>query len=122
MLTIVRRRPATVTPVLVYPDVRAAVRGSRPRLDSRSGWRIGETHRAQLRAGLDGAVSSSTSVPIGSPRWRGSTHLIKVRVPDVMQHSLAPVTRGRVVVGRLTTWEYGERSCQLEDPAGHRWS
>ena len=48
--------PATVTPVLVYPDVRAAVTW----LDAAFGFgervRIGDSHRAQLRVGADGAV------------------------------------------------------------------
>jgi hypothetical protein len=48
--------PATVTPVLVYPDVRAAVAW----LESAFGFgervRIGDAHRAQLRVGTDGSV------------------------------------------------------------------
>ena len=48
--------PATVTPVLVYPDVRAAVAWLEAAFGFEERVRIGETHRAQLRVGLDGAI------------------------------------------------------------------
>jgi len=45
-----------VAPVLIYPDVRAAVAW----LESAFGFgervRIGDAHRAQLRVGVDGAI------------------------------------------------------------------
>jgi uncharacterized glyoxalase superfamily protein PhnB len=114
--------PATVTPVLIYPDVRAAVAW----LDSAFGFeervRIGDAHRAQLRVGMDGAVvvadvRSDQVAPTGGV----VTQLLKVRVPDVD----AAFARARDFGGRIleepTTHEYGERSCVVEDLGGHRW-
>src|SRR5512133_2948343 len=48
--------PATVTPVLVYPDVRAAVAWLEAAFGFEERVRIGDAHRAQMRVGVDGAV------------------------------------------------------------------
>src|SRR6476620_8255531 len=48
--------PATVTPVLIYPDVRAAVAWLESAFGFEERVRIGDAHRAQLRIGSDGAV------------------------------------------------------------------
>lgn len=112
--------PATVTPVLVYEDVRAAVAW----LESAFGFgervRIGDGHRAQLRVGSDGAVvvaeaGADRVVPSG-----GVTHIVKVRVPDDAAFARAREAGARVVE-ELTTWEYGERSGVVQDLSGHRW-
>lgn len=122
MLTNRSAPPATVTPVLVYPDVRAAVAWLEAAFGFEERVRIGEGHRAQLRAGLDGAVVvAEAGAGRVAPDGRGSTHLVKVRVPDVDAAFARARDQGAKVVEELTTWEYGERSCQLEDPAGHRW-
>ena len=76
--------PATVTPVLIYPDVRAAVAW----LESAFGFgervRIGEDHRAQLRVGTDGAiVVADVRSDQVAPSEGVVTHLIKIKVPDV---------------------------------------
>ena len=47
---------ATVIPVLVYPDVRAAVAWLSAAFGFRERVRIGDGHRAQLQVGTDGAV------------------------------------------------------------------
>jgi uncharacterized glyoxalase superfamily protein PhnB len=49
------------------------------------------------------------------------THLIKVRVADVDAAFARARDFGAGVVQEPTTFEYGERSCVLEDLAGHRW-
>src|SRR5213075_2082844 len=76
--------PATVTPVLVYPDVRAAVAWLEAAFGFQERVRIGDAHRAQMRVGVDGAV---VLADVGgdrvTPDGHGITHLIKVRVPDV---------------------------------------
>ncbi len=114
--------PATVTPVLVYPDVRAAVAWLETAFGFEERVRIGETHRAQLRVGLDGAV---VVADVGServaPGGGGWTHLVKVRVADVDAAFARACNQGAQVVEEPRTWEYGERSGVLEDPAGHRW-
>jgi len=48
--------PATVVPVLVYPDVRAAVAWLTEAFGFIERTRIGESHRAQLSIGEDGAM------------------------------------------------------------------
>jgi len=114
--------PATVTPLLVYPDVRAAVAWLEDALGFEERVRIGDTHRAQMRVGTDGAV---VVADVGSDRvasdGRGVTHLIKVRVPDVDAVFARARDRGARVIEDLTTWEYGERSGVVEDIGGHRW-
>jgi uncharacterized glyoxalase superfamily protein PhnB len=111
-----------VTPVLVYPDVRAAVAWLEAALGFAERVRIGDTHRAQLRIGADGAV---VIAEIGrdrvAPDGGGVTHLIKVRVPDVESAFARACDQGARVVEDLTTWDYGERSGVLEDIGGHRW-
>ena len=114
--------PATVTPVLVYPDVRAAVAWLEAAFGFEERVRIGDAHRAQMRVGVDAAivvadVGSDRVVPDGG----GMTHLIKVRVPDVDSAFARACERGARVVEDLTTFEYGERSGVVEDIGGHRW-
>jgi uncharacterized glyoxalase superfamily protein PhnB len=108
--------PATVTPVLAYPDVRAAVAWLAAAFGFEERVRIGESHRAQLRVGSDGAivVAEGSSSPAAPERT-------KIRVPDVDQAFARAVNAGATVVNELKTWEYGERSGVVEDLAGHRW-
>jgi uncharacterized glyoxalase superfamily protein PhnB len=113
---------ATVIPVLVYPDVRAAVAW----LDDAFGFvervRIGEAHRSQLQVGDDGAVIvADVRGEQQPPRAGAVTHVIKVRVEDVDASFERARTHGARVVQEPIEYEYGERECTLEDPAGHRW-
>jgi uncharacterized glyoxalase superfamily protein PhnB len=113
--------PATVTPVLTYTDVRAAVTWLESAFGFSERVRIGDAHRAQLRVGSDGAVvvtddGGDRAVPAG-----GVSHLVKIRVPDVDGAFARAVQAGGRVVEELTTHEYGERSGTVEDPGGHRW-
>ena len=76
--------PATVTPVLVYPDVRGAVAWLEAAFGFEERVRIGDGHRAQLRVGSDGAVVvADVGADRVAPDSGGATHLIKVRVADV---------------------------------------
>jgi uncharacterized glyoxalase superfamily protein PhnB len=114
--------PATVTPVLVYPDVRAAVAWLEAAFGFQERVRIGDAHRAQLGVGADGAVVvADDGGDRVSPDARGATHVIKVRVPDVDTAFARAREQGARVVEDLTTWEYGERSGVVEDIGGHRW-
>jgi uncharacterized glyoxalase superfamily protein PhnB len=114
--------PATVAPVLVYPDVRAAVAWLEAAFGFEERVRIGDGHRAQLSVGSDGAV---VIADVGggrvAPSGSGVTHLIKVRVEDVEAAFARARSHGAHVVEELTSWEYGERSGVLEDLGGHRW-
>lgn len=114
--------PATVTPVLVYPDVRAAVAWLESAFGFEERVRIGDTHRAQMAVGADGAVVvADAGGDRVVPDPRGATHVIKVRVPDVDAAFARARERGARVVEDVTTWEYGERSGVVEDLGGHRW-
>jgi uncharacterized glyoxalase superfamily protein PhnB len=85
--------PATVTPVLVYPDVRAAVAWLEAAFGFEERVRIGDAHRAQMRVGVDGAVVvADVGGDRAAPTGGRQTHLIKVRVPDVVRRSPAPVS------------------------------
>jgi len=122
MLTNRSAPPVTVTPVLVYADVRAAVDWLTSALGFQECVRIGEDHRAQMRVGSDGAV---VVADVGrarvAPSGEGETHLIKLRVPDVDAAFARARDCGARVVEEPRTWEYGERSGVVEDPGGHRW-
>jgi uncharacterized glyoxalase superfamily protein PhnB len=114
--------PATVTPVVYYPDVRAAAAWLSTAFGFVERTRIGDSHRAQMSISDDGAMIVAESR--GEQRFahEGSvTHLIKVRVEDVdAQCGRARLQRVRVLeppTGR----EYGERDCTIEDLAGHQW-
>ena len=114
--------PATVTPVLIYPDVRAAVDW----LESAFGFgervRIGDGHRAQLRVGEDGSiVVADVRGDQVAPSEGVVTQLIKVRVPDVDAAFTRARDAGAKALGEPTTYEYGERSVVVQDLAGHRW-
>jgi uncharacterized glyoxalase superfamily protein PhnB len=114
--------PMTVTPVLIYPDVRAAVAWLASAFDFEERVRIGEGHRAQLAVGDDGAVVVAAAAGHKAPPTEGNiTHLIKVRVRDVDAAFERACDAGAQVISDPTTFEYGERSCELADPAGHRW-
>ena len=114
--------PTTVTPVLFYPDVRAAVAWLERVLGFEERVRIGDGHRAQLRVGLDGAVVvAEVRGEQVAPSGGGVTHLIKVRVPDVDEAFGRARDADARVLQEPVTHEYGERTCLLEDPAGHRW-
>jgi uncharacterized glyoxalase superfamily protein PhnB len=114
--------PVTVTPVLVYPDVRAAVAWLEDAFGFSERVRVGESHRAQLRVGEDGAVIVAEPRPGQvAPSGGAVTQVIKVRVPDVDAAFARALDAGGAVLQEPITYEYGERSCVLEDLAGHRW-
>jgi uncharacterized glyoxalase superfamily protein PhnB len=122
MLTNRSAPPATVTPVLVYPDVRAAVAWLEGAFGFEERVRIGDSHRAQLRVGSDGAVVvAEVRGEQVAPSGGVVTQLVKLRVPDVDEAFARACDHGARVVDELTTHEYGERSGVLEDVGGHRW-
>jgi uncharacterized glyoxalase superfamily protein PhnB len=122
MLTNRSAPPATVTPVLVYPDVRAAVAWLESAFGFEERVRIGDAHRAQLRVGSDGSIVVA-DVRRGQVAPSGGvvTQLLKVRVPDVDEAFARARDFGARVLQEPTTFEYGERSGVVEDLGGHRW-
>jgi len=114
--------PPTVVPVLVYPDVRAAVAFLSAAFGFEERTRIGESHRAQLAVGEDGAVIvADAGNDRRPPQPGGVTHVVRVRVTDVDAAFLRARDQGAVVLEAPVDREYGERDCTLEDLAGHRW-
>src|ERR1700678_1373268 len=114
--------PPAVVPFLVYPDVRAAVAFLSAAFGFVERTRIGESHRAQLAVGDDGAVIVAD---VGNerrpPQQGGVTHIVRVRVTDVDTAFARARDHGAVVLEAPVEREYGERDCPLEDPAGHHW-
>jgi uncharacterized glyoxalase superfamily protein PhnB len=113
---------ATVIPVLVYPDVRAAVAWLSGAFGFSERVRIGEDHRSQMQVGDDGALIVADVRGEQQPPQAGRvTHLIKVRVADVDAQFERARSYGARVLQEPIEYEYGERECTLEDRAGHRW-
>jgi uncharacterized glyoxalase superfamily protein PhnB len=112
---------ATVIPVLIYPDVRAAVAWLTDALGFVEKVRIGDDHRSQLALG-DGAVIVADVRGEQQPPVAGQvTHEIKIRVDDVDGRFERARSRGARVISEPTDFVYGERECTFEDLAGHRW-
>ena len=113
--------PATVVPVLSYPDVRAAVAWLSAAFGFVERTRIGERHRAQMSIGADGAVIVAELRGDKPAQVDGVTHLTRVRVEDVSAQFEGARAHGARVLEPPTDREYGERDCTVEDLAGHRW-
>jgi uncharacterized glyoxalase superfamily protein PhnB len=113
---------ATVVPVLIYPDVRAAVEW----LDTAFGFaervRIGEDHRAQLSFGDGAVIVADVRGERRPPRPGESTHSVLVRVDDARAHCRHAREHGARILMEPTDFEYGERQYSAEDLAGHHWT
>jgi uncharacterized glyoxalase superfamily protein PhnB len=112
--------PATVVPILAYPDVRAAVQWLSAAFGFIERTRIGESHRAQLSIGPDGAMIVAEDRGDRVP-GSGSTHVTRVRVNQVDASFEQARAHGARILEAPTDREYGERDFTVEDLAGHRW-
>jgi uncharacterized glyoxalase superfamily protein PhnB len=113
---------ATVIPVLVYPDVRAAVDWLSTVFGFVERIRIGEDHRSQMQIGDDGAVIVADTYGQRTPPQPGvETHVLKVRVEDVRAQYERVKNHGAPIVAELTEQPYGELQFTVDDLAGHRW-
>jgi uncharacterized glyoxalase superfamily protein PhnB len=75
-----------------------------------------------MRVGEDGAiVVADVRRDQVAPHSGVVTQLLKIRVPDVDAAFERARAAGARVLEEPRTWEYGERSGVVEDPAGHRW-
>ena len=114
---------ATVIPVLIYPDVRAAVEWLTAAFGFVERVQIGEDHRSQMRVGEDGAVIIGDvrhdRVP---PREGESTHGVMVRVDDARAHCERAREHGARILMEPVDFEYGERQYTAADLAGHQWT
>jgi len=77
---------ATVIPMLVYPDVRAAVAWLSEAFGFTERVRIGEHHRSQLRIGDGALIVADERGDRRAPRQGEATHSVMVRVEDARAH------------------------------------
>ena len=113
---------STVIPVLIYPDVRAAVDWLSAAFGFAERLRIGEGHRSQLRVG-DGDVILAEAHGDRRPPGPGeATHSVMVRVEDARAHCERARAHGARILMEPTDQMYGERQYNAEDLAGHRWT
>ena len=115
--------PAPVTPVLIYPDVRAAVAWLENTFGFAERVKIGEDHRSQMAAGDGGAVIiGDVRGDRRPPRPGEATHSVMVRVDDARAHCERARRAGARILMEPTDFEYGERQYSAEDLAGHQWT
>jgi len=114
--------PATVVPVLVYPDVRAAVAFLETAFGFVEHVKIGEDHRSQLGFGDGAVIVGDVSGARRAPRSGEETHAVLVRVEDARAHCEHARAHGATILMEPTDFEYGERQYSAEDLAGHRWT
>jgi uncharacterized glyoxalase superfamily protein PhnB len=113
---------AEVVPVLIYPDVRAAVAWLEDALGFSERVQIGEDHRAQLAFGSAGLIVADVRGDQVAPDGPGVPQLVMLRVADVDAVVARARDRGARVVSEPTSFEYGERQSTIVDPFGHRWT
>lgn len=113
---------ATVIPVLIYPDVRAAVDWLSRVFGFEERLRIGEDHRSQLRVGDGAVIVGDVRGERRPPRPGEVMHSLMVRVDDVHAHCHHARAQGARIVMEPTDFPYGERQYTAEDLAGHQWT
>lgn len=113
---------AAVVPVLIYPDVRAAVTWLEAAFGFRERLKIGEGHRSQMRAGDGAVIIGDVRGDRRPPRAGESTHAVMVRVDDARAHCERARAAGAEILTEPTDFEYGERQYTAADPAGHHWT
>jgi len=113
---------AAVVPVLIYPDVRAAVDWLTAAFGFSERVRIGEHHRSQLRAGKGAVIIGDERGTRRAPRPGEVTHSVMVRVDDVHTHCARARSCGATIVMEPTDFPFGERQYTAGDPAGHQWT
>jgi uncharacterized glyoxalase superfamily protein PhnB len=113
---------ATVIPVLIYPDVRAAVDWLTGAFGFSERLQIGEDHRSQMNAGDGAIIIGDVRSDRRPPRAGEVCHSVMVRVPDVDAHHDRARARGAKIIMAPTDFPYGERQYTAQDPAGHQWT
>jgi uncharacterized glyoxalase superfamily protein PhnB len=113
---------ATVIPVLIYPDVRAAVAWLSAAFGFAERVRIGEDHRSQLSVGDGAVIIGDVRHDRRPPRSGEVTHSVMVRVPNARAHCERAREHGARILMEPVDFEYGERQYSAEDLAGHQWT
>jgi uncharacterized glyoxalase superfamily protein PhnB len=118
-----RSAPAsTVIPVLIYPDVPAAVDWLSAAFGFAERLRIGEGHRSQLRVGDGDVIIAEAHGDRQPPRAGEVTHSVMVRVEDARAHCERARAHGARILMEPADQVYGERQYNAEDLAGHLWT
>ena len=113
---------STVVPVLIYPDVRAAVEWLTEAFGFAERVQIGEDHRSQLSVGEGEVIVGDVRHDRRPPRPGEVTHSVTVRVENARAHCERARELGARILMEPTDFEYGERQYTAEDPAGHQWT
>ena len=113
---------ATVIPVLIYPDVRAAVEWLSAAFGFAERVQIGEDHRSQMSVGDGAVILGDVRHERRPPRPGEAAHSVMVRVEDARAHCERARTHGARIMMEPTDFEYGERQYTAEDLAGHHWT
>jgi uncharacterized glyoxalase superfamily protein PhnB len=113
---------ATVIPVLIYPDVRAAVDWLGAAFGFAERVQIGDDHRAQLSFGDGAVILGDIRNDRRQPRPGEATHSVMVRVDDARAHCERAREHGARILEEPTDFPYGERQYTAEDLAGHQWT
>jgi uncharacterized glyoxalase superfamily protein PhnB len=111
-----------VIPVLVYPDVRAAVEWLTAAFGFEERVQIGEDHRSQLSFGDGAVIVGDVRGERRPPREGEENHSVVVRVEDAAAHCERARAHGAKILMEPRDFEYGERQYTAEDLAGHRWT
>lgn len=114
--------PATVIPVLSYPDVRGAVAWLSASFGFVERVRIGEDHRAQMSVGDAAVIIADTGGGRRAPDPAIKTCSVMVRVADVQAQCDRVAEHGGTIVMEPTDFSFGERQCSVLDPWGHHWT
>ncbi|MCW2529777.1 MAG: glyoxalase [Pseudonocardiales bacterium] len=113
---------ATVIPVLVYPDVRAAVDWITEAFGFRERVQIGEGHRSQLSYGDGAVILAEDSHGRQAPANGDLAHSVTVRVEDVQSHVEHARDAGAIITAEPADMMFGERQYHARDPWGHGWT
>ena len=113
---------ATVVPVLIYPDVRAAVEWLSAVFGFAERVQIGEDHRSQLSFGDGAVIVGDVRHDRVAPRPGEATHSVLVRVDDARAHCERAREHGAEILMEPRDFEYGERQYTAADLAGHQWT
>jgi uncharacterized glyoxalase superfamily protein PhnB len=115
--------PATVIPVLTYPDVHAAVGWLVSAFGAVEHVRIGDGHRAQMSIGDGAFVAAQPAAGRRPPASGGPVSVsMMVRVEDAQAHCARARGAGATILAEPADHMYGERQYSAEDLAGHRWT
>jgi uncharacterized glyoxalase superfamily protein PhnB len=113
---------ASVIPVLIYPDVRAAVAWLSAAFGFQERVQIGENHRSQMKAGDGAVILGDIRYDRRPPREGEVTHSIVVRVEDALAHCERARAHGAKIIEDPKDFPYGERQYTAVDLAGHHWT